>query len=75
MFADLMNNVLPGGCKTTRYSICSPVSLKEKFIDNKLYKNEYLQLRPKETMDTESTNIYSTRMKNLESDLRELEIQ
>lgn len=71
MFADLN---LPNGSKTARISIPSPASLKEKLNDNRNYKNDYLKLRPRESSDTESTNIYTARRKNLESDLRSLEL-
>lgn len=39
MFAELN---MVNGSKTARISIPSPMSLKEKFYDNKIYKNDYL---------------------------------
>lgn len=70
MFADLN---LPSGSRASRISIPSPTSIKDKFDDNK-FKNDYLNLRPRESNGTDSTNIYTARKINLESELRSLEL-
>ena len=70
MFADLN---LPSASRASRASIPSPSGITDKFDDNR-FKNDYLKLRPRESNGTESTNIYTARKINLESELRSLEL-